>query len=953
MPGQDFYPSPFSLGPPPPPAPPSPPSFATTPATWQDIIRAHAEKAGIDPRLALSVAEIESSFNPDAMNPESGATGLFQLMPATAKRRGVTDFRDPIQNIQAGIGELKDLLGTYNNDVVLSLRRYNGSPRASEALTNDYVQKVLAAVEKRRGDVRYGPLQSKAPPMARDPSTAAPASPFATGPLGQGLQRTLAGQEGGYSLPTLARWAKHNLGFDPQTAEDRPNIGAAIGSTVGGTAGSFLGPWSAAIGSALGSTAGGYFGQMYNERFGPPPAPGDTSTPGERMRREALIQGALDVAPGLVLGPIKGATRAALEEGISAAAKNALAAARQGSTEAFDVALDTLKTAIRTRGASLAEQSAALRTQTIAQKEAARTAAQTSIIDPALAHQATAEQGVIDAREAARRNFRTVARTGRADVRAATKAGEAGVTQARTAGQGSLDVARSAFLTETAARRTGQIPAGQAVLDVVAGEAAPVTLARRRLGARVPEAAATGPMINLRPQKAEANRVLKEALGPVETFPNAPPPQTTHLADPRLRGPQSQVLEGPPVHTPPRVPFHTGEMAAEDPQIAAFLRGVEGNRYDELLKDPVMVTVAKIVNAPDDVPMATLHQWYSDLASAKSGLFDPGMKSKVEGLQKHLIGELRGALASAKHKPYEKAAAEYRAMMQLFERGNLDEIQQAAIKGPEKIVQMIDPDSPTQVAEFMRILREVPAQAKKSGSKTSGRRAWCSRPGSPTTCSTAASTVSPTASRSSMPSPSSSRRSSVTPSIRTSSPTPEPWRRPGRTTSRASPLRRPPPRPPARPVSRRRRSAPARRGSTPRTLARPRSKPLGARSRRSRPPSRPHGRRRRPRSKASSDRTAPCTLTKHGACARRASLASRSCRTSAPRSARTRRPRPRRSPSRTARSRRRTCIARRAVSTPPCAGCSRHSSGCTRSGPPARRWSSLRRALRTRPRRTS
>jgi hypothetical protein len=58
-------------------------------------------------------------------------------------------------------------------------------------------------------------------------------------------------------------------------------------------------------------------------------------------------------------------------------------------------------------------------------------------------------------------------------------------------------------------------------------------------------------------------------------------------------------------------------------------------------------------------------------------------------------------------------------MMQLFERGNLDEIQQAAIKGPEKIVQMIDPDSPTQVAEFMRILREVPAQAKKSGSKKS------------------------------------------------------------------------------------------------------------------------------------------------------------------------------------------------------------------------------------------
>ena len=76
------------------------PDPQSRPATWQDIISAEATKSGVDPRLALAVAETESNFNPDATSPK-GARGIMQLMPATAAKWKV-DPADPVQNIRGG-----------------------------------------------------------------------------------------------------------------------------------------------------------------------------------------------------------------------------------------------------------------------------------------------------------------------------------------------------------------------------------------------------------------------------------------------------------------------------------------------------------------------------------------------------------------------------------------------------------------------------------------------------------------------------------------------------------------------------------------------------------------------------------------------------------------------------------------------------------------------------------
>ena len=54
----------------------------------------------------------------------------MQLMPATAKRFGVTDRTDPEQNIDAGANYLRKLLNMFDNDVKLAIASYNAGEGA-------------------------------------------------------------------------------------------------------------------------------------------------------------------------------------------------------------------------------------------------------------------------------------------------------------------------------------------------------------------------------------------------------------------------------------------------------------------------------------------------------------------------------------------------------------------------------------------------------------------------------------------------------------------------------------------------------------------------------------------------------------------------------------------------------------------------------------------------------
>lgn len=106
----------------------------------------------VSPALVLAVIGIESGGNPEAVS-SAGATGLMQLIPATAERFGVTDATDPAQNIKGGVAYLNFLMNTFNRDPVLVLAAYNageGAVAANNGVppypeTRDYVPKVLAA----------------------------------------------------------------------------------------------------------------------------------------------------------------------------------------------------------------------------------------------------------------------------------------------------------------------------------------------------------------------------------------------------------------------------------------------------------------------------------------------------------------------------------------------------------------------------------------------------------------------------------------------------------------------------------------------------------------------------------------------------------------------------------------------------------------------------------------
>ncbi len=81
--------------------------------------------------LVHAVITAESAYDPNAIS-TAGAVGLMQLMPQTAARYGVTNRKDPTANIAGGTRYLKDLLGMFDNDLVLAIAAYNAGEGAVE-----------------------------------------------------------------------------------------------------------------------------------------------------------------------------------------------------------------------------------------------------------------------------------------------------------------------------------------------------------------------------------------------------------------------------------------------------------------------------------------------------------------------------------------------------------------------------------------------------------------------------------------------------------------------------------------------------------------------------------------------------------------------------------------------------------------------------------------------------
>jgi soluble lytic murein transglycosylase len=94
----------------------------------------------VDPALVHALSRQESEFNAAAKSPV-GASGLMQLMPATAKavakaykvQFSAAQLTNASYNTQLGEAHLRDLIDSYNGSYFLSLAAYNaGGGRVAE-----------------------------------------------------------------------------------------------------------------------------------------------------------------------------------------------------------------------------------------------------------------------------------------------------------------------------------------------------------------------------------------------------------------------------------------------------------------------------------------------------------------------------------------------------------------------------------------------------------------------------------------------------------------------------------------------------------------------------------------------------------------------------------------------------------------------------------------------------
>jgi soluble lytic murein transglycosylase len=139
------------------------------PLKYEQIVRGHARNYQLDPALLAAVIYQESKFRSDAKS-DSGAIGLMQLQPATAKgialrtggsRFQTNDLYDPEINVRYGSWYLRHLLDKYDDERT-ALAAYNAGQRNVDewraqgkdiqfSETREYVDRV----EHLKGVYRY------------------------------------------------------------------------------------------------------------------------------------------------------------------------------------------------------------------------------------------------------------------------------------------------------------------------------------------------------------------------------------------------------------------------------------------------------------------------------------------------------------------------------------------------------------------------------------------------------------------------------------------------------------------------------------------------------------------------------------------------------------------------------------------------------------------------------
>jgi soluble lytic murein transglycosylase-like protein len=160
---------------------PAPVEASEAPANIDEAVGRIAAEHSLPPELVHSVIKVESNYNPNAVS-SKGALGLMQLIPSTARRFGVADVFNPVENIQGGAKYLRYLLDLYNWDFRLALAAYNAGEAAVAkfggvppyAETRNYIVLVGKQLEKHLAAKKAQQPEPVKPAEHRDPNAPKP-----------------------------------------------------------------------------------------------------------------------------------------------------------------------------------------------------------------------------------------------------------------------------------------------------------------------------------------------------------------------------------------------------------------------------------------------------------------------------------------------------------------------------------------------------------------------------------------------------------------------------------------------------------------------------------------------------------------------------------------------------------------------------------------------------------
>lgn len=147
---------------------------SATATQYAQMIAQAAARYGVPAQLALAVAQKESGLR-NEVNVTSGAAGIMQLMPATAKSLGVTNVMDPAQNIDAGVRYLGMMLAQFGGDPALAVAAYDWGPgnvaRAQQQYGDQWLSAAPAETQNYVAALGLTPAPAQQPTVTLDAST--------------------------------------------------------------------------------------------------------------------------------------------------------------------------------------------------------------------------------------------------------------------------------------------------------------------------------------------------------------------------------------------------------------------------------------------------------------------------------------------------------------------------------------------------------------------------------------------------------------------------------------------------------------------------------------------------------------------------------------------------------------------------------------------------------------